>query len=87
MAQTWRDLARPVIAKVLSENKGAEEKVINRALREAYPFGVREHHPYKIWCDEIRRQRGFPRASERKRKMRKEMEAKYPSLFTDEPHE
>jgi len=31
---------------------------VKAALRAAYPFGPREHHPYRIWLDEIRRQMG-----------------------------
>jgi hypothetical protein len=54
----WRDTARPIIAKVLKETKGKTEAEIKKALQEAYPFGLRQYHPYKIWCDEIRRQRG-----------------------------
>jgi hypothetical protein len=53
---SWRDSARPIIAKVLAENEGKSEKEIRKALREAYPFGVRQYHPYKIWCDEVKRQ-------------------------------
>jgi len=28
---------------------GADEKAIVKAVREAYPFGPRQHHPYKQW--------------------------------------
>lgn len=51
---TWRKIARPIIAKVLSDNKGKSEKEIRRALRDAYPWGQRSMHPYKVWCDEIK---------------------------------
>jgi hypothetical protein len=33
-------------------------KATRARLREAYPFGERKYHPYKIWLDEIRRQLG-----------------------------
>lgn len=56
MPNTWRDKARPIIAKVLAENQGADEKVIRKALIEAYPFGERKYHPYKIWCSEVNNQ-------------------------------
>lgn len=56
---SWRDSARPLIAAVLVETNGQSEKEIRKALRAAYPWGPREHHPYKIWCDEIKRQRGL----------------------------
>ena len=55
---TWRDSCRPIIAKVLADNKGNSDKEIRKSLRDAYPFGERAMHPYKIWCDEIKRQRG-----------------------------
>ena len=54
----WRRKARPIIERVLAETKGQDEKMIRRALRDAYPFGLRKYHPYKIWCDEIRLQTG-----------------------------
>lgn len=54
---TWREHARPIIAKVLADNKGKTDKEIRVALRDAYPYGERAMHPYKIWCDEIKVQR------------------------------
>jgi hypothetical protein len=58
MGNTWRDAARPIIRQVLANNKGKDEKEIRQALREAYPFGERKYHPYKIWLDEIKVQMG-----------------------------
>lgn len=58
MSKTWRDVASPVIAGVLQKTKGCEESIIKKALYDAYPFGERQYHPYKIWLDEIRVQRG-----------------------------
>lgn len=62
----WRKHAAPIIQQVLEETKGQDEKEIRRALRDAYPFGGRDHHPYKIWCDEIKRQRGLKKPASRK---------------------
>lgn len=56
---SWRDYARPIITQVLKETKGQDEKAIRKALKEAYPFGERKYHPYKIWLDEIKVQRGL----------------------------
>jgi hypothetical protein len=53
----WRQRAAPVIRGVLEDMKGKPEKEIRAALREAYPFGERRYHPYKVWLDEIRVQR------------------------------
>lgn len=59
--KTWRDLARPIIQGVISDTKGLSEKEIKAAIRDAYPFGERAYHPYKIWLDEVKRQRGLKR--------------------------
>lgn len=61
---TWRDHARPIIAKVIFDTVGdtrlpytkEQVKMIRKNLLEAYPYGSRENHPYKIWLDEIRKQ-------------------------------
>ncbi len=55
---TWRDRARPIIADVIREVGTEDRKALRRALREAYPWGERDYHPYKIWCHEIRVQLG-----------------------------
>lgn len=55
---TWRDSARSIIVRILEENKGKDEEVVKKALFDACPFGQRQNHPYKIWLDEIKVQRG-----------------------------
>ena len=55
---TWRDEARPIIAAVIAEVGTSDLPRLRKALREAFPFGPRENHPYQIWCDEIRVQLG-----------------------------
>lgn len=54
MAETWRDIARPIISEVLKSNEGKTDKEIRKALKDAYPWGERQYHPYKIWLDEIK---------------------------------
>lgn len=56
---TWRENAAPLVACVLAATRGQSEKDIRAALKAAYPFGQRQYHPYKIWLDEIARQRGL----------------------------
>jgi len=51
----WRDTAAPIIAAVIKEF-GDNESELKRRLFDAYPFGRRARYPYKIWCDEVRRQ-------------------------------
>jgi len=55
---TWREIAAPIIYRVIREVGQKDEKALRKALREAYPFGEREMWPYKVWLDEIRRQTG-----------------------------
>jgi hypothetical protein len=54
MAKSWRDIARPIITKVLEETRGQDDKAIRKALRDAYPWGERAHFPYTVWLDEIK---------------------------------
>lgn len=80
--RSWRDIARPIIAEVLHAHQGAEEAVIRKALRDAYPFGPRAMHPYRIWCDEVQRQRGQKPQTPADRKRRaREAEQAIGSLF------
>jgi len=58
MTSYWRGIAAPIIARVLAETAGKPPGEVRAALRAAYPFGPRKHHPYRIWCDEIRVQTG-----------------------------
>lgn len=56
---SWRKYAAPIIAETIREMPdGATDKDLRRALRDAYPFGERKYWPYKVWCDEVRRQLG-----------------------------
>lgn len=61
MGDSWRDSARPRIAAILRELEGRPEPEIKQALFDAYPWGERRHYPYKIWLDEIKRQRKLKR--------------------------
>jgi len=54
----WRAIAKPIIARVIREVGTDDRAALKAALLEAYPFGPMEHHPYKIWRDEIKRQLG-----------------------------
>lgn len=58
MKSSWREYAKPIIAKVIAEHQGEDVKAIRKALHDAYPFGIRQYHPYKIWLDECAVQLG-----------------------------
>lgn len=51
----WRRRARRVIDEALARlPAGHTIEDARRALRAVYPFGTREHHPYRMWCIEQR---------------------------------
>ena len=56
---SWRDISARIIRQVIAETKNADPSVRKQRLFDAYPFGERKYHPYRIWCDEIRRQLGL----------------------------
>lgn len=78
----WRNIARPVIAEVIARVGRDDEQALRRALREAYPFGERRMHPYRIWCDEVRRQlAGF----QHRRSPQSPVSPGQTTLFSDTP--
>ena len=81
----WRREARPIIEAVLRAHQGEPEKQIRAALREAYPFGARQWHPYTVWRDEIARQRGTKRPQLRKQKPPPAPDPRQPGLFEGAP--
>lgn len=32
----------------------ADDRTVRAAVREAYPFGERAYHPYKVWCQAVK---------------------------------
>jgi hypothetical protein len=50
----WRQRANKVIAESLKETEGQPIKDRIKAIRDAYPFGPREMHPYKIWLSAVK---------------------------------
>lgn len=50
----WRNTARGVIARIVQENRQLPENELRKKLKDAYPFGERKYHPYKIWLSEQR---------------------------------
>jgi hypothetical protein len=64
---------RPIISEVLRETAGQPEKVIRKALRDAWDdagFGERAMWPYRTWCSEVQYQRGFKQPKRRGRPAR-----------------
>jgi hypothetical protein len=49
---SWREKSAAVIARVVAEVGTHDQKALKKALFDAYPFGERQYHPYKIWCNE-----------------------------------
>jgi hypothetical protein len=51
----WRAMARRVIAKALADNPQAiTYEQMRRVASNAYPFGERKNHPYKMWLTEVK---------------------------------
>lgn len=53
---TWRQQAQAAIAKALEDVTSTAPDELRRILFDAYPFGVRQYHPYKIWCDAVNKE-------------------------------
>ena len=70
MKSEWRNKAKQVIAAVIRENSGMDAKALRRKISAAYPFGPREYHPYRIWCDEVNVQLGTKKPKPRRTKPR-----------------
>lgn len=56
--QTYREVSAPIVAEVVRRVGLADRKALREVLREAYPFGEREHWPYKAWIAKIKAQTG-----------------------------
>jgi len=65
---SWRQYSAPIIKRVIDQCGTEDMKLLRHKLHEAYPFGERKYHPYKIWCDEIRSQLGLKRPKSKKLK-------------------
>lgn len=60
-ASYWRPTAQRVVRETIDRVGTADAKALRRALKEAYPFGMRRYWPYLVWRDEIKRQLGLKR--------------------------
>jgi hypothetical protein len=49
----WRHRANQIIALVVKENPNLSEHELRKKLSDAYPFGERKNHPYKIWLSAV----------------------------------
>lgn len=50
----WRQRSWDVITPLEVEYRDKPYEEFKKALRAAYPFGVRQYTPYKIWLEEQR---------------------------------
>jgi hypothetical protein len=51
----WRAHARKVIDTYIEQHKPTSAVEFKKGVSKVYPFGMRSHHPYKIWLDEVKR--------------------------------
>lgn len=58
MTGTWREAARRTIHRVAAEakrdNPAITEPELRKMISDAYPFGPRQYHPYKMWLSEVK---------------------------------
>lgn len=49
---TWKEKSERIIAPIVAEARRNEwtVKELKKAIRDAWPGGVRECYPYKAWC-------------------------------------
>lgn len=51
----WAQRADEVLEKMFARlPKDASDAAIRRAVQDAYPFGPREHWPYKVWLARVK---------------------------------
>lgn len=57
----WKNKSRHVINTVLVQfdNEPVNHEQLIKLVRECYPFGLRSHHPYKVWLNEVKNLRSF----------------------------
>jgi len=51
----WRLKSRAVILQVIADNPDADPAKLRMLVSQAYPFGERRYHPYRIWLSEVKR--------------------------------
>lgn len=53
MTSKWRIVARAAIQKAIAAlPTDSSREELKKAIDRAYPFTIRDYHPYKIWLDE-----------------------------------
>jgi hypothetical protein len=56
----WQATAKQTIDRAYAEGEslGLTGAALKAHVNAAYPFGLRSHHPYKVWCSELRKRFG-----------------------------
>jgi hypothetical protein len=55
----WKEKAYEAISPVLAQHRQAcqdgsmNRSQLRRELNKVYPFGLRQNHPYKVWCQAV----------------------------------
>lgn len=50
---TWYERSKDAIFEVMYFNPGLEPEELRKKVSDAYPFGPRANHPYKIWLKAV----------------------------------
>lgn len=71
MATSWREIARRTIERVAKEAIGEQPDIneadLRKRISEAYPFGPRQYHPYKMWLSEVKKYFATPLKTQKER--------------------
>ena len=51
----WNVKSREVINTIIAEVGVEDEDALRKAILDAYPFGERRHHPYKVFLEEVKK--------------------------------
>lgn len=54
MTSRWRRRADVAIAAAITRNVGLKGDELVAKVNEAYPFGERKYHPYKVWLEAMK---------------------------------
>lgn len=62
----WRQHSAKVISELIGSRiprrlSADELNRLRKEISDAFPFGPRRHHPYKIWLSEVANQLALPR--------------------------
>lgn len=62
----YRATSEKVIAEVVAANPGLDKNALRKLISKAYPFGIRAHWPYVMWCKCVKEYFQGPKKEEKR---------------------